>query len=56
MQILLFSYRLENITPIGQNKALRGEIEIVMEPYFYISNHIDSIRYEILLIDKFESQ
>ena len=51
---ITFSYRLENITPIGQNKALRGEIEIVMEPYFFntISNHNDSIRYEILLIDR----
>ena len=51
---ITFSYRLENITPIGQNKALRGEIQIVMEPYYFnsYSNHNDSIRYEIMLIDR----
>lgn len=49
-----FAYRLENITPIGQNKALKGEIEINMEPYYFnsYSNHNDSIRYEIMLIDR----
>ena len=51
---ITFSYRLENLTPSGQNKALRGEIEIVMEPYYFnpISNHSDSIKYSILLIDR----
>jgi len=51
---ITFSYRLENITPIGQNKALRGEIEIIMEPFFYnsSSNHNDSILYKIMLIDR----
>ena len=51
---ITFSYRLENITPLGQNKALRGEIQIIMEPYYFnsYSNHNDSIRYEIMLIDR----
>mgnify|MGYP006107053455 FL=1 len=51
---ITFSYRLENLTPSGQNKALRGEIEIVMEPYYFnpISNHSDSIKFSILLIDR----
>jgi len=51
---ITFAYRLENITPIGQNKALKGEIEITMEPYYFnsYSNHNDSIRYEIILIDR----
>ena len=51
---ITYSYRLENITPIGQNKALRGEVQIVMEPYFFntSSNHNDSVRYEIMLIDR----
>jgi len=51
---ITFAYRLENITPIGQNKALKGEIEITMEPYYFnsYSNHNDSIRYEIMLIDR----
>ncbi len=51
---ITFSYRLGNLTPTGQNKALRGEIEIVLEPYYFnpISNHNDSIKFSILLIDR----
>ena len=48
------SYRLENITPSGQNLALRGNIEIILEPFYFNpnSNHSDSIRFSILLIDR----
>ncbi|MDG2343657.1 MAG: hypothetical protein P8L23_03670 [Flavobacteriales bacterium] len=51
---ITFSYRLENLTPTGQNKALRGDIEITMEPHYFnpISNHNDSIKFSILLIDR----
>ena len=51
---ITFSYRLENITPSGQNTALRGEIDVVLEPFFFNSNSNfnDSIRYEIILIDR----
>ncbi len=51
---ITFSYRIEDITPIGQNKALRGEIQIIMEPYYFnsYSNHNDSLRYELMLIDR----
>tara|TARA_B100001093_G_C26621722_1_gene924928 strand:- start:19 stop:546 length:528 start_codon:yes stop_codon:yes gene_type:complete len=51
---ITFSYRLENLTPTGQNKALRGDVEIILEPYYFnpVSNHSDSIKFSILLIDR----
>ena len=51
---ITYSYRIGNMTPVGQNKALKGEIEIVLEPFYFnpISNHSDSIKYSILLIDR----
>tara|TARA_B110000046_G_C12986009_1_gene395674 strand:+ start:915 stop:1436 length:522 start_codon:yes stop_codon:yes gene_type:complete len=51
---ITYSYRIENMTPVGQDKALKGDIEIILEPFFYnpISNHSDSIRFSILLIDR----
>ena len=49
-----FPYRIENLTPSGQNKALKGTISIVLEPYYFNPNSIssDSIKYEVLLIDR----
>ena len=48
------AFRIENITPIGQNKALKGEIKTTLEPRYYhlgaTSN--DSILYKIVLIDR----
>lgn len=48
------AFRVENITPIGQNKALKGEIKTTLEPRYYhfgaTSN--DSILYKIVLIDR----
>ena len=51
---ITFAYRLENITPSGQNTALRGDIEVILEPFYFNtnSNHNDSLKYEILLIDR----
>ncbi len=51
---ITFALRIENITPVGQNKALKGEIEIVLEPSYFnsISNHNDSLIYKIILIDR----
>ncbi len=51
---ITWAYRLDNITPIGQNTALRGEVEIILEPRYFnsSSNHNDSLRYEFLLIDR----
>ena len=49
-----FQYRIKNLTPIGQNKALKGTINIHLAPTFYnpISNHNDTIMYAITLIDR----
>lgn len=44
-----YFYRIPVITPSGQNKALKGEIEVdVSLP----QNRPDSIRFEIVLIDR----
>ena len=49
-----FQYRIKNLTPIGQNKTLRGTINVTIEAPYYnpISNHNDSIKYRISLIDR----
>ena len=49
-----FSYRIKNLTPIGQNKTLKGTINITVEPVYYnvISNHSDTIKYRVSLIDR----
>lgn len=49
-----FQYRIKNLTPIGQNKTLKGTINITIEAPYYnpISNHNDSIKYRISLIDR----
>jgi hypothetical protein len=51
---IVFSNRLPNITPIGQNKALKGDIKLTLEPNYYnpFSNFNDSIKYKIVLIDR----
>ncbi len=49
-----FQYRIKNLTPIGQNKTLKGTINVTIEAPYYnpISNHNDSIKYRISLIDR----
>ena len=51
---ITYSYRIENISPTGQNKALRGGIDIVLEPFYFnpYSTHSDSIKFSILFIDR----
>ena len=51
---ITYNFRLEDISIAGQNKALRGDIEVVLEPFYFNpnSNHSDSIRYSILLLDR----
>lgn len=51
---IVFSNRLPNITPIGQNKALKGDIKLTLEPNYFnpISNYNDSIKYKIFIIDR----
>lgn len=49
-----FAFRLEDITPEGKNKALKGQISVTLEPYYFNTNSesSDSIKYAITLIDK----
>jgi len=48
------AFRVENITPIGQNKALKGDVKVTLEPRYFNanSNHSDSLLYKIVLIDR----
>lgn len=49
-----FTYRIKNLTPIGQNKTLKGTINVTIEPIAYnpLSNHSDSVKYRVSLIDR----
>ena len=50
-----FKFRLKNITPNGQNKALKGNVELTIEPQFFNPNSVDdndTIMYKILLLDR----
>ena len=51
---VFFPFRIENITPTGQNKALKGSISVVLEPFYFNpgSKSNDSIKYQIMLIDR----
>jgi hypothetical protein len=51
---LNFAFRIKNITPSGQNKTLKGIINVTLEPVFYniLSNHNDTIKYRVSLIDR----
>jgi len=51
---IVFTNRLPNITPIGQNKALKGDIRLTLEPNYFnpFSNFNDTIKYKIILIDR----
>ena len=46
-------FRIEDITPFGQNKSLKGNMQLVLSPFYnFNSNHNDSICFSILLIDR----
>lgn len=49
-----FRYRVPYVTPQGQNKALKGKIEVTIQPFYYNPTSIDSdtIRYKIKLVDR----
>lgn len=49
-----FKYRISYLTPEGQNKALKGEIEVTLEPFYYnpTSVNSDTIRYKIKIVDR----
>ena len=49
-----FLYRVPVLTPTGKNKALKGNISVVIEPTYYnpISSDSDTIKYIITLADR----
>ena len=52
---ITYSYRIGNMTPAGQNKALKGEIEIILEPFNTLTQYQTipiALKYSILLIDR----
>lgn len=51
---IVFLYRIPYLTPNGKNKALKGEIEVTIEPTYYnpFSSESDTIKYVISLADR----
>ena len=51
---ITFKYRVPWITPEGQNKALKGTIQVKIEPNYRDLNspYSDSIRYRVMLVDR----
>ena len=49
-----FRYRIPYITPEGQNKALKGSIDIFISPYYYNPSSVnsDTIRFRIKIVDR----
>jgi len=49
-----FLYRIPYLTPNGNNKALKGEIKVTLEPTYYnpFSTESDTIMYKITLADR----
>ena len=51
---IIFRFRIPNVTPEGQNKALKGKIEAKIEPIYYDPNSLDSdtIRLKVKIVDR----
>lgn len=49
---LAFYYRIPRIRPSGQNPALNGQIQVAMEPQYYLVSEFDTIRYLIHIVDR----
>ena len=49
-----FLYRIPYLTPNGNNKALKGEIEVTIEPTYYnpFSSQSDTIMFKISRADR----
>ena len=51
---IVFKYRTPYLTPEGNNKALKGTINVLIEPIYYnpFSLNSDTIMYKIILVDR----
>lgn len=47
-----FYYRVPYITQESKNKALEGDISVVISPSYYAPNALDSFKYSIQLLDR----
>lgn len=47
-----FYYRVPYITQESKNKALEGDISVVISPSYYATNALDSFKYSIQLVDR----
>jgi hypothetical protein len=49
-----FKYRIPYVTPEGQNKALKGKIDVNITPFYYnpLSANSDTIRFRIKIVDR----
>jgi len=48
---LRYSFRVQNLTPEGKHKAIRGEIEVKIEPSPYPSSR-DTVMYSLYIFDR----
>lgn len=49
---LAFFYRIPRVEPSGQNPALNGELQVFLEPQYYLVSDFDTLRYEIYIVDR----
>ena len=49
-----FLYRVPYLTPNGNNTALKGKIEVTLEPSYFnpLSSQSDTVMYKITLVDR----
>ncbi|MFH1319055.1 MAG: hypothetical protein ABII90_00165 [Bacteroidota bacterium] len=53
-ELLSFDYRIPDITPAGQNKTLKGEIEVELDirlPVIIITDDYDTITYDTVIYE-----
>ncbi|MFN3918099.1 MAG: hypothetical protein ACK4K0_10190 [Flavobacteriales bacterium] len=51
---IISGYRIKNITPTGQNKLLKGQIDVFIEPFYFnpFSNWNDTIQWRAFMYDR----
>lgn len=51
---ITFLYRVPYLTPNGNNTALKGRIEVTLEPSYFnpLSDQSDTVKYRITLVDR----
>jgi len=47
-----FYYRIPELSPIGQNPTLEGDIEVELAPFFNPFSSLDTFRFEAKMVDR----